>query len=378
LGKGLGGERGTSASKSPQASAAAASGVAAASATPSPTPQVIVLQERPLPSPEPQPPDAFSGWIRLERDLPLFEESTTSANRLAVLAKGSLAYAETGPSHGDGVYWLQIDVPGPTGFIAAGEDGKLFVHRYLSTPTAYGGSVAGLASSPRGFVAWGNTATKSNVPASPFLAASTDGRAWQAVDYRPFGNAWLRSIAFGPAGWIAVGSIAVNGNGVSSDLWLWTSSDGRSWRALGTLPIDADQQETTLLASGGGYMILASSYRTTTPNTATWWSSDGSTWTKGQLPDGIGPAAQHVVATRFGFYGWPDPGSGPRSAATYSTDGRSWVDLAAPPISGGGRLIAVGDRLLAVDSSVVTGAPRAWVGTFSNGRIGWSEVGARL
>lgn len=377
VGKGLGGERGASASKSPQASAAA-SGVAEASATPRPTPVVIVLRERPLPSPEPEPPAPFSGWIRLERDLPLYEETTTGANRIGALANGALAYAEEAPSHGDGVYWLQIDVPSPNGFIAAGQDGKLFVHRYLSTPTAYGGSIGGLAASPRGFVAWGNRSTKSNLPATPFLAASTDGRAWQAVDYRPFGNAWVRSVAFGPAGWIAVGTLPNYSNGSASELWVWTSPDGRSWRALGSLPIDADQQETTLLGSGGGYLILASSYRTPTPNTATWWSSDGSTWTKGQLPDGIGPAMQHVVATRSGFYGWPDPGNGPRSEATYSADGRSWVDLAAPPISGGGRIIGIGDRLLAVDSSPVTGALRAWVGTFSNGGISWSEVVARL
>ena len=143
------------------------------------------------------------------------------------------------------MYWLQIDVPSPNGFIAAGQDGKLFVHRYLSTPTAYGGSIGGLAASPRGFVAWGNRSSKSNLPATPFLAASTDGRAWQAVDYRPFGNAWVRSVAFGPAGWIAVGTLPIQ-------QWERLGTVGLDvarrplLAPLGSLPIDADQQETTL------------------------------------------------------------------------------------------------------------------------------------
>src|SRR5437588_1483609 len=350
VGKGLSGEhRGSSANGSPSASAAA-SAVAEASAAPSPTPGVIVLQERPLPSPEPEPSGPFSGWIRLERDLTLYDESATGANRIGALAKGALAYAEEGPSHGDGVYWLQIDAPSPNGFIAAGKDGKLFVHRYLSTPTAYPGSVGGIAASPRGFVAWGNLPGKSNQPSVPLLAASTDGKAWKAIDYRPFGKAWLRSVAFGPAGWIAVGSLPTNSHGIPSDLWAWGSSDGRSWRVLGALPIDANEQETTLLASGAGYLVLVSSYRTNTPAVESWWSSDGTTWTKGQLPGGIAPVTQHVVATASGFYAWPDPGGGPRIKATYSADGRSWVDLAAPPTSGSGRVIAIGDGLLAVDS----------------------------
>ena len=378
VGKGLGGEhRGSSASGSPSASAAS-SAVAEATATPSEAPETITLQERPLPSIEPEPPAPFSGWIRLERDLTLYEDSTTGANRIGALGKGELAYAEEAPGRGAGVYWLRIDAPNPPGFIAAGEGGKLFVHRYVSTPTAYGGSIAGLAGSPRGFVAWGNTASHSNAQAAPFLAASTDGHAWQAVDYRPFGKAWLRSVSFGPSGWIAVGSAPIYNTAVTSDLWVWASSDGRSWRTLGSLPIDANEQETTLLGSGGGYLMLLSSYRSSSGVIQAWWSSDGSTWTKSQLPDGIGPAAQHVVATRSGFYAWPDPGNGPRSLATYSADGRNWVDLPAPPISASGRVIANGDGLLAVDASPVTGAPRAWTGRFSKGGISWSEVVPRL
>ena len=378
VGKGLGGERrDPSVSGSPRASATA-SGVAAASVTPNPSPQVITLQERLVPSAASDQAPPFSGWIQLERDLPIYADTTTASDRVGALAKGSLAYAEEAQSQEQGIYWLQIDAPNPNGYIAAGTGGKLFVHRYLSTPTAYGGGISGIAAGPRGFVAWGNLASRSNRSPAQFVAASAGGRVWQIADTRPFGNAWIRTAAYGPVGWIALGSLQTRG-GTTSDLWILNSSEGLSWRSLGALPMDTSDVETGLLASDQGYLLLLASYQTRTPAIESWWSNDGKSWTRGGLPEDVDLNLQHVVATRSGFYAWPNPGNGPKSSeAKYSADGRNWSDLAAPPTNDQGRVLAIGDELLAVDSSPVTGAPRAWIGTFAKGGVTWSAVTARL
>ena len=378
VGKGLGGERrDPSASGSARASATP-SGVAQGSATPNPSPQVIALQPRPAPSIEPEQSPPFSGWIQLEQDLPLYADATTASTPVGVtLAKGTLAYAEEAPNQEAGISWLQIDAPSPNGYIAAGSGGKTFVHRYLSTPTKYPGAISGLAGGPRGFVAWGTMPTRSDQQPAQFVAASADGHRWQLADARPFGGAWIRTAAYGPAGWVALGTVQ-NRDRTTSDLWMWSSSDGLSWRPLGALPTDTSELEPAILASDGGYLLLLSSYRSRTPAIESWWSNDGISWARGGLPQDVDLIIQQVVATRSGFYAWPNLGNGPRSSqAKYSSDGRSWIDLALPPTNDG-RLLAIGDGLLAVDSSPVTGAPRAWVGTFANGDISWTPVSARL
>jgi hypothetical protein len=376
VGKGLGADRHPSASSSPHPSSAA-SGIAQASPTPGGALQVIPLQQGPVPSAEPESPQPFTGWIRLERQLPLYQDATASEKPIGSLAKGALAFAEEQPDRGDGVDWMQIDVPSPNGFIAAGMGRTLFVHRYLATPAAYGGGIGGIAAGPRGFVAWGNSGTRSNQQPMQFVAASANGRTWQAADHRPFGGAYVTTVAFGPAGWIAVGILPTNGNGDARDLWMWRSSDGLTWRSLGALPTDTSQVETSLIASDGGYLLLLEGYKSRSATGEAWWSADGLAWTKAGLPQDVTLVLQHAVATRSGFYVWPDPENGPRTKATFSSDGRNWADLDPPPISGQGRVLAMGDGLLALDTSPVTGSPHAWVGTFSNGGISWSEVTVR-
>ena len=370
VGKGLAGDsRDPSASGSPRETSSVP-GLANATSTPNPTPEAVTVESRPLPSPEPERPPPFNGWIRLEADLPIYADANSGAVRIGALAKGALAYAEEPPNQGsDGTYWLQIDIPNPSGFIAAGKGGRFFVHRYLPAPTAYGGNVAGLAASPNGFVVWGYTSSRANKASSPFLAASSNGHTWLSVDYSAFKNAWIRSVTYGPGGWLAMGS--AQNNGAQTDLWLWKSTDGRSWRALGSLPVNATDRDASLLASRSGYLLLLGGYRSQALED--WHSTDGVSWTKGQAPEGTGLSMQHAVATRSGFYAWPDLSvDNPQTKASYSPDGQSWLQLDAPPMTGDGRIVSVGAGLLAVDSSPVTGAPRAWLGSFSNGAISWT------
>ena len=375
-GKGLGGEKGSaSASGSPSGGPSASEPAPTAAA--SPTPAALTVQDRALPSQEPERPTPFNGWIRLNQDLPVYDNPSTGATRISALANGTLAYAEEPPDQvPGGIYWLQIDVPSPSGFIVAGLGGKLSVQRYQQGQTAYGGSVAGLAAGPQGFVAWGSTSSRANQVSRPLLATSRDGRTWTDVGAATLrGDSWIRAVAYGPAGWLALASVG----STAQTLWLWASTDGRSWRIVGALPVDASDSEPKLIGSGAGYLLTLTGYRSSDSAAKSWHSVDGASWTQGELPAGAAAAPRLVVGTRSGYYSWPDAyNPGPNKEAAYSPDGASWVAVEPPPTLGGGRVVALGDGLLAVGSSPVTGAPRVWRGLFTNGGVTWTSQATSL
>ena len=375
-GKGLGGEKGSaSASGSPSGGPSASEPAPTAAA--SPTPAALTVHDRPLPSQEPERPAPFNGWIRLNQDLQVYDNPSTGATRISALANGTLAYAEEPPDQvPGGIYWLQIDVPSPSGFIVAGLGGKLSVQRYQQGQTAYGGSVAGLAAGPQGFVAWGSTSSRANQVSRPLLATSRDGRTWTDVGAATLrGDSWIRAVAYGPAGWLALASVG----STAQTLWLWASTDGRSWRIVGALPVDASDSEPNLIGSGAGYLLTLTGYRSSDSAAKSWHSVDGASWTQGELPAGAAAAPRLVVGTRSGYYSWPDAyNPGPNKEAAYSADGASWVAVEPPPTLGGGRVVALGDGLLAVDSSPVTGAPRVWRGLFTNGGVTWTSQATSL
>ncbi len=336
----------------------------------------LTVESRPIPSPPPEGRSQFSGWIRLNQALPLYEANRTGANRIGALPKGSLAYAEEPPDQdAEGIYWLQIDIPSPQGYIAAGNGKALYVQRYLQTPGASGGSVDGVAAEAGRFMAWGSSSARAGRPPSRLLATSIDGRTWQPVDTARFGDAWIRSVTYGPAGWLAMATLSdTNGNG---SVWLWKSADGQSWRLAGTLAVNSSDGEASLIGSHAGYLIMLASYRSQSPNIDAWHSTDGLAWTQVAMPTDIGLTPRHLLAARSGFFGWPDQhGDTPNVKATYSADGRHWLTFQAPPFGGNGQVVALGDGLLAVDSSPVTGAPRVWRGTFSNGGVTWTPQSA--
>jgi hypothetical protein len=373
--KGLGGNSGiSSASRSP-ASTASASGSATSSSGPNPTQEAVAVLPQELPSPRPEDPQLFYGWIRANRDLPIHESTSTRSSRIGEIAKGALAYVEQVEGHPDGSDWFQSDFPGPNGFFEAGKDGA-YIHRYQSIPGPFGGGINGVAGSREGFVAWGSSSGRAGTNQSPLLATSADGRAWRRVDYSPFGDVSIQSVGAGPAGWLALGSMQRNDDSI---MWLWRSTDGRGWTSLGTLPTASGDRESRLIGSDAGYLILSADYRSQNDQVDSWFSVDGLTWTNGKLPPGIGLGAQHVLALRSGFYAWSDPRPDLANAgAAYSRDGLTWVALDRPPMAGNGQIVAMGDSMLAVDSSPVTGAPRVWRGILLNGQVSWTQQQAGL
>jgi len=373
-GKGLNGQPDTAS----HSGAPSATPFAGATGTPEASPAVVTVESRPLPSPRPPSPASFSGWIRVKRDLPVYDDRRTDANRIGSLPKGSLAYAEdppepaAGSQSSGGIQWLIVDQPSPQGYIAGAKGGESYVQRLVPSPSPLGGSVNGLAAGPNGFVAWGYQSGASDKPQQAFLATSADGRSWQPADISALGDAWIQGVAHGPAGWLLTASVA-RGEGETTT-WLWRSTDGRSWHLLGAFPIDTSEREVTLLGSEAGYLLVLDTYRA--GNTQGWHSIDGSSWRQANLPTGIG---LKVIAARSGFLAWLVPPDGAvQPTGAYSADGLRWLTVDPPPVTNKDAVVTVGDGLLAVAPSPVTGAPRVWRGTFSGSGLTWAQQASNL
>jgi hypothetical protein len=384
LGRGLGDKNSASSSGSPESSSAVSSG---RSSTPTPTLQpalgVVAIDSRPLPAPRPPEKAPFQGWIRLEVDLPIYQDVSTSASRIGTLSKGALTFAEDASFQGKqaGLYWLQIDNPKQVGFILAGNGNKLFVRRLVQS-TSMAGYVSALTAGPEGFVALGSLSGRSDGSTdtpSQYLAASADGLSWKLAETTAFGGNMVQSVAWGPAGWLAVATVPFNQVEIAP--WLWTSVDGRSWRSLGSFPIQGGTGQTPsrLLGSASGYLLIQGGDVSNPSAIAAWHSTDARTWTESRVAGDLSLTPETFVQTESGYYAWSDAsGSGRSASAIYSSDGQNWVNVRPPPIRQNGRIVSVGDGLLAVDTSPVTGSPVVWTGSFSNGNLAWALEQASL
>jgi hypothetical protein len=174
------------------------------------------------------------------------------------------------------------------------------------------------------------------------LWTSRDGIAWQSVDTKKaFGNATIENVSGGSRGFVAVDS---------TGRAAWTSRDGQSWQPVRLgVPAFARSRIDDGTAFSGGYVLAGSTEVTgargcgaitvdpsVSPSPAPplrlpaiWWSPDGGTWTKAELPGGT-PAywvqmsicrANDRTLIAFESYN-SDQNSG--NALWISNDGRTW------------------------------------------------------
>jgi hypothetical protein len=180
------------------------------------------------------------------------------------------------------------------------------------------------------------------------LWTSGDGVSWHKVDTKKaFGNATIEAVSGGSSGFVATDS---------TGHMVWTSRDGQSWRPvnLGT-PVFASSRIDDGTAFSGGFVLAGStvavgarSCAVIIPNPsasptpappmrspAVWWSADGGTWTKAELPGGtsaysiqmsICRANDHTLVAFESYNSDQNFGSG----VWISSDGRTWSSLAWP------------------------------------------------
>ncbi|HTR92626.1 MAG TPA: hypothetical protein VMI73_12885 [Trebonia sp.] len=125
---------------------------------------------------------------------------------------------------------------------------------------------------------------------------------WPLVSAADLGtmSGHLTSVARGPAGWIAVGS--VTSNGVAQPM-VYTSADGVTWRTVPSLTALArsDAQFLGVAAGSGGYLVVGREGTGKQKFARLWWSPDLANWTAGGSSGYHNSLAIAAVADGDGF-----------------------------------------------------------------------------
>jgi hypothetical protein len=139
----------------------------------------------------------------------------------------------------------------------------------------------------------------------------------------------LTSVTHGPRGWVAVGSVVVNGQAAPA---LYQSSDGVTWTRQATLTAlaGAGAQFLGVSASSGGYVVVGQAASGTHSFAAMWSSADLMSWAASGNSANAGSFGAAVVSVGSGFAA---VGSELNCHTIWtSADGRHWTahDLAKP------------------------------------------------
>ncbi len=158
---------------------------------------------------------------------------------------------------------------------------------------------------------------------------ASDG-TWSLVSTAALGGltGHLTSVAQGPSGWIAVGS--VNENGTVEPV-VFGSPDGVTWTPLPALTglAGSDAQFLGVAAGPGGYLVVGKQGSGATAHAAFWWSADLKNWASGAAA-GAPSYAAAAVAVGDGFVA---VGSMANCHTIWlSPDGQHWTehDLSKP------------------------------------------------
>ena len=139
------------------------------------------------------------------------------------------------------------------------------------------------------------------------------------------GRAGLASAAYGPAGWIAVGTVSAGG---ATQAVVLASADGVTWQPVGTLEALAGKGAEFLgVAAGhGGYVVVGRQMTGGRIFAVLWYSADLRNWSmdsNGGLDGRLSASTVNAVTvTTGGFVAVGSHGAG--QAIWTSPDGRQW------------------------------------------------------
>jgi hypothetical protein len=244
-----------------------------------------------------------------------------------------------------------------------------------------------------GYVAFeqspGSDENGNDLPVVIRATSSTDGVDWSAPTTLKTGfkgSYQISSIVEGPSGLLALGyPYGDTCGGPSTVFALWSSADGRSWERL-TMPRDFTANRVQTISGGrAGFIAFGTRADGTTP--AIWTSADGRAWTSGKLPVVSSGKLTLDAAVSFdsgyvllGAVLGEEGCGGPahiKPAVWFSDDGSSWTRANLPGAStdpNANLLIrSSGDRVLVmqVPPGDATTAP-AWTSTDG---LAWSSAG---
>jgi hypothetical protein len=329
--------------------------------TPAP-PRVATIEDPDINISPPENWYGFDGWIRASVDLVIHSDRDVGSTEVGVLKLGDVAYASTNGEPDTVLGWLYLQ--DHSGWVTTKADGQVLARRYEYPQTRGSGSIDSLTAGPDGFLAMITPPQGPPVYAPPRPAVSADGTTWHPAA-SAFDGQWAGTIAHGPSGWLAAGSV---NDGSSERIFLWGSPDGLSWSRLGMLSGVDETYVDQLLGSQYGYLLTTQSGRGAA---AFWASADGLTWTQSAGPPlGYGDNGyRRTAAVAGGFYSWGD-----RATSAFSADGLSWFSAGDGPDGVSLRLADLEGRAFAIDLDRETLAARVWGGIIARGRLGWQRL----
>lgn len=320
--------------------------------------------------PEASPPSAsFFGWIRAVANLVIRSRPAVDAVEIGTLATGGVAFVDNSfadqmPDQPDELGWLHVQAP-RSGWVATVAGETELVQRYAVQQAATSGDIWSVVAGGESFVATGSAPWIANTFPGPLAAVSSDGVAWQVAEIPQLHAFGYWTVAWGPAGWLAL----TLGGPSAREVWVWRSDDGLNWSPLGSAP-EATGYVDQIVASDRGYLMTAHNGRGS--GAQFWFSADGITWQESTDP-GIGRGGWlRVVGTIHGFYAWDEsPNASDDARAVFSVDGRTWSGVVGAPEGTNLQIVAVGGRLLGIWHDPESGVPAAWTGVIDGDRLTW-------
>jgi hypothetical protein len=246
------------------------------------------------------------------------------------------------------------------------------------------GRIAALVANRGRFVAAGTRASGSETRARAWT--SPDATAWTPVGDDAFvpgsgcASTNAEDVATGPGGYVVVGTEW--GEGCGQHAAAWSSPDGLTWSRV-ALPSGGHTMHSAL-AGVDGYVAVGAGTAGADEGlrAAFWFSPDGRTWT--QAPDDVGNHGAEAFAVSTDPSGFlavgtaitAQPPGAMVPAAWRSSDGRSWVRLAAEGLAWDAATAAPGQPVtgLALTSDVLV-VPRGVLALGAGMTMGTGQAG---
>jgi hypothetical protein len=220
-----------------------------------------------------------------------------ATSRVILDAIGASAGTEVAAGVADGGPALWVSVDGGADWRRAALGGQ------ATLGEAGAGELAGVAHGPAGWVAVGTIAAAAR---GPLVVSSADARTWNATEGiagQPAGSAVAAAVAAGPAGYVIVGHQRVGRNGASAAAawyapglsgWRSATISGATVTGAATGAGSAGQLMNAVAGTARGFIAVGSAG----VSPAAWLSADGRTWRQVGLavPAGAARAALEYVA----------------------------------------------------------------------------------
>ncbi|GAA2426857.1 hypothetical protein GCM10010191_44330 [Actinomadura vinacea] len=305
-----------------------------------------------------------SGGTPLPVDISKVPGAVRPDHTVAAIAAGSDRAVAVGSARGDAGVWTSTD--GAAWTRAQAGQGV------LSRPGPQ--QLVGVTQGRAGWLAVG---TDQANPRRPLVVTSADGATWQAGDsaerFKPARNTPLATYATasGPAGYVIVGE-----DGLSAATWF--SADLKTWqrgRSVGDNGLDAlpnsNRWMRGVAAGQSGYVAVGGVRDPGAGNApaarpAVWTSPDGKAWTMQQLqlPGGVAEAAlTHVAAKGNTLVAAGSAGSAPLFYVS-ADGGKTWKETKP----------AVPDGVSNVQVTALTATPKGFAATGTGGGQGSTDV----